>query len=237
MKTTKESLPKEEKLEKTKLNPKSAPEDAKEVSVFQLYRFAGNTEKILLIFGVIFAAGFGVCNPLMGSIMGVTTGDYGESTNEEVLDSVKGHCLIMIYIGVSSFFLGTFTKLIWNFIGNKLGIKIRKMYLEAIMKKDVTWFDLNKPQELPTKIVSLISTYQDGIGDKFGKVVTTIGMAIAGLIIAFVHGWQLALILMALSPITIVSVWLMGLSNVKGMKTIKQGYAKCEDTQKKLCQL
>eukprot|EP00826_Nyctotherus_ovalis_P054726 TRINITY_DN718_c0_g1_i5.p1 TRINITY_DN718_c0_g1~~TRINITY_DN718_c0_g1_i5.p1 ORF type:complete len:1232 (-),score=388.43 TRINITY_DN718_c0_g1_i5:253-3948(-) len=170
---------------------------------------------------------FGVCGPLVSVLMGDAIGEFGGEGDGDVLDGVKDRCLLMVYLGVAAFCLSALSQMAWGLTGNRLSVKVRKIYLNSVLKKTVSWFDLNRPQELPTKIVSLITKYQDGIGERVGKVITSFSMGVAGLVIAFVYGWQLALIIVGLSPIMMFAAYLIGIANSLGVAIAKAGYAKC----------
>ena len=213
--------------EKGKNNKENESLDSKKVSICALYRFSGRTEIILLIVGIIVAAAFGACGPLVAILIGDSTGSFGGEDPEEVFNTIKNRCLLMVYLGCAVFVLSAVNQSLWTYVGNRLGVKVRKLYLEAVLKKSVSWFDLNRPQELPTKIVSLITKYQDGIGDRVGKVIVSLTMSVAGLVISFVYGWQLALVIIGLSPLAMLAAYLIGKANAMGMETTKKGYAKC----------
>eukprot|EP00826_Nyctotherus_ovalis_P019362 TRINITY_DN15960_c0_g2_i2.p1 TRINITY_DN15960_c0_g2~~TRINITY_DN15960_c0_g2_i2.p1 ORF type:complete len:423 (-),score=51.49 TRINITY_DN15960_c0_g2_i2:35-1303(-) len=204
------------------------PEEVKKVSVFQLYRFAGKTEKVLVVLGVIVSVAVGVCNPLMNVFMGRTLGEFKpDRSSKDVLDEVSDTVLYIVYVGIAALVLSTLTDWTWILAGERLGVNVRKKYLESLLKKEVSWFDLNKPQELPTKIVALISKYQRGIGNKPGKVLTAVALFVASLIVAFLYGWQLALVMLGLSPITFLVAYMAGVTSAMKAQAERQGYAKC----------
>ena len=55
-----------------------------------------------------------------------------------------------------------------------------------------------------------IHKIQDGIGDKVGTLIQWICGAIAGFVIGFVYGWKLTLVILAVSPLLVVSAGLFG---------------------------
>ncbi len=214
-------------------NPVSGPDksaetsqNAEKVSFLGLYRFAGTPERLLILIGTIAALGAGVCQPMMGVIFGSATNKFG-SQNSRPLDEIGTQCLRMLYMGVAALLLSAFSEACWTSAGERLGVKVRGIYLASILKKEISWFDVNRPQELPTKVASLITKYQAGIGEKVGKVIITISMFIAGVVLAFLYGWQLALVLLAIYPMLILSSHFMGVANSRGVEYSKKGYTKC----------
>eukprot|EP01022_Parablepharisma_sp_SALTPOND_P004760 TRINITY_DN120914_c2_g1_i1.p1 TRINITY_DN120914_c2_g1~~TRINITY_DN120914_c2_g1_i1.p1 ORF type:complete len:1441 (+),score=125.37 TRINITY_DN120914_c2_g1_i1:280-4602(+) len=198
------------------------------VSVFSLYKFCGFPEKTLLILGILTAAANGAALPMMCVVVGSAINGFSpKNTVDEVLDKVARQSLWMIYIGAISFVLGIVAEASWIALGERLGIKVRGLYLDAIMRKEVAWFDANHPQELPTKITSLVTRYQAGIGDKVGKVVISLSMFISGITVSFIYGWQLALALLGIYPMTVLVARYASTANLKGAEKLRQGYALC----------
>ncbi len=205
------------------------PEELKnseKVTLCNLYRFAGHTENVLLLIGCIAALAAGVCPPLMGIVFGSAMNSYG-SQNSDPMAKIKTQCLRMIYVGIASLVFSALSEMCWTSAGERLGVKVRGLYLEAILKKEISWFDVNRPQELPTKVASLITKYQSGIGEKVGKVFISISMFIAGIVVAFVYGWQLALVLMAVYPLTVLAARMISVATTRGLESSKRGYEKC----------
>nr|XP_018672478.2 multidrug resistance protein 1A-like isoform X1 [Ciona intestinalis] len=87
--------------------------------------------------------------------------------------------------------------------------KIRILFFKSILRQDISFFDLNSAGELNTRLADDISKIQDGISDKVSISIQMLCRAIAGLIIGFVYGWKLALVILAVSPLLIMSAGVM----------------------------
>ena len=168
----------------------------------------------------------GAIGPVRSVFNGNAIGSFGGG-EEDPMESIETQVLNMIYLGAGMLVAAAINEFAWSVVGERLGVLVRTMYLEAVMKKDISWFDLNRPQELPTKISSLINKYQSGIGEKVGKVITTIIMFVSGLVISMVYGWKLALVFVALAPLTILAAHFISISNSRGAESTKRAYAKC----------
>ncbi len=198
------------------------------ISPLSLYRFCGRLDKVILVVGTLSAASVGATLPLMCVIVGEAINGFSPlNTMDEILATVSSRALWMLYIGLASFVLSILSESSWVAIGERLGVKVRSLYLNALMRKEVAWFDMNHPQELTTKISSLITKYQSGIGEKAGKVIMSLSMFISGVTVAFIYGWQLALILMAVYPLTLVAARYAGIANSASAENMRKGYAKC----------
>eukprot|EP00826_Nyctotherus_ovalis_P045944 TRINITY_DN5133_c0_g1_i7.p1 TRINITY_DN5133_c0_g1~~TRINITY_DN5133_c0_g1_i7.p1 ORF type:complete len:1278 (-),score=456.32 TRINITY_DN5133_c0_g1_i7:19-3852(-) len=194
------------------------------VSMFALFRFADARDKVYIVLGLIAGVGAGVGGPLRSVFQGKSIGGF---TDEDPMEAVKDQVVNMLYLAAGVVVCAGLMEYFWTSVGERIGVKVRTLYLQSVLKKEVTWFDINRPQELPTKISSLITKYQTGIGEKVGKVVMTLSMFLAGLVIALVYGWQLALVFLGLTPLIVLAAHFISISNTRGAETAKRAYAKC----------
>jgi len=86
-----------------------------------------------------------------------------------------------------------------NFAAN-LTFRIKKEYLEAILKQECAWFDQINYTELSAKIARETATINKGYSEKAGNVSLAIGTFLSGIAVGFWMGWKLALAMMVLVP-------------------------------------
>jgi len=202
--------------------------DPLKVSIWSLYKYAEKTEKILLIFGLIGGVAAGTCLPVMCVIVGFAIDSFSLTySSDEVLRNVSEKCLWIVYNSLIMFFFTAIAEGCWIAIGERLGIRVRILCLESILKKGVPWFDVNRPQELPSKIGSLIMRYQSGIGEKVGKMLMSGSMFLAGVIVAFMYGWRFALALLGIYPLTVLAAQRMGVARHSKAANLRKAYSKC----------
>ncbi|KAG9476286.1 hypothetical protein GDO78_003056 [Eleutherodactylus coqui] len=82
---------------------------------------------------------------------------------------------------------------------------MRKMFFHAVLSQDISWFDVNKSGEMNTRLTEDVNKINDGIGDKVGNLVQNVVCAVGGLVIGVAKGWQLALVILATSPLVAIS--------------------------------
>nr|CAB3219617.1 multidrug resistance protein 1A-like [Phallusia mammillata] len=87
--------------------------------------------------------------------------------------------------------------------------RIRLEFFRSILRQDISFFDLNSAGELNTRLADDISKIQAGISDKVSVSLQMLARAISGLVIGFVYGWQLALVILAVSPLLGISASVM----------------------------
>lgn len=59
---------------------------------------------------------------------------------------------------------------------------------------------MNEPMQLSTRIVEAAVKLEEGMGRKISDGIRNLSMAVTGVVIGFIKGWDLALILLALMP-------------------------------------
>ena len=196
--------------------------EQKKISVPKLYyRLSKQTEKILLIFGIIGSLGSGVSGPLMTQLFGGTIDDASSSQDinpalmseielDEFFDVFQNNIDKMskkfIYIGIGMFFANFLANFCWTYAGLRMVFHLKENYFSIILKQEQGWFDENNAYEFATKVQAQIEQVDLGVGDKLGTILQCIAQLITGLIIAFITSWKLTLVMLTVSPCIIGAV-------------------------------
>lgn len=106
-----------------------------------------------------------------------------------------------IYLGIGAGLASTLQVSCWTITGERQAARIRTLYLKAILRQDIAFFD----KEMSTgQVVERMSgdtfLIQDSIGEKVGKCIQLLSTFFGGFVIAFVRGWLLALVLLSCIP-------------------------------------
>lgn len=72
-----------------------------------------------------------------------------------------------------------------------------------------------------------ITKIQNGIGDKIGSLQQAIAMLVAGMAIGFGYGWQLTLVIMAMSPLLIFAAYITGKVSVIHLHHLSKDSGRC----------
>ncbi|GBG63853.1 hypothetical protein CBR_g39637 [Chara braunii] len=112
------------------------------------------------------------------------------------------------------------------FTGERQSARIRKKYLQAILRQDVGYFDVGTSTgEIIERMSGDIILVQEAVGEKFASGIHLYAQCIAGFIVAFIKGWLLTLILMSAFPLLAVS----GMLHMKAVQNMsasgQQAYA------------
>uniref|UniRef100_A0A803T588 ABC-type xenobiotic transporter n=1 Tax=Anolis carolinensis TaxID=28377 RepID=A0A803T588_ANOCA len=96
---------------------------------------------------------------------------------------------------------------IWTFVTSsaRQTARIRDKFFFAVLHQEMAWFDSTQIGTLNTRLTDDINTIHGGIGDKICIIVQLFSTLLAGIIIAFVHGWKLTLVILSVSPLLVAS--------------------------------
>ena len=197
------------------------------VPMFALYAYATTSEVILIVIALVASLSAGLVFPLTGIYFGDATYSLGPLNSfEDMQKNITVIAKKIFLLGLMALVVNFFSFFLWSTVGTRVSYHIRQLYFQKLLDKDVTWFDLNKPQELPTKIASQCSSFQKGSGDKMGLIFLSISCGVTGITLALVRGWQLMLMILAVTPFMLAAFGLMALSMNKIVGSSLTSYAK-----------
>ncbi|TVU07260.1 hypothetical protein EJB05_47308, partial [Eragrostis curvula] len=184
----------------------------------RLFAFADSLDRALMAVGTVAAVANGLAQPLMMFVFGDVVDAFGSNASPDVLNKVTKVIINFIYIGfgagLAAFFhvtkkmLPWFSNLVfllevscWTITGERQAARIRALYLKAILRQDITFFE----KEITTgQVVESMAgdtfLIQDAIGEKVGKSIQLLSTFFGGFIIALVRGWLLALVMISSVP-------------------------------------
>lgn len=110
-------------------------------------------------------------------------------------------------------------------VGENQTRRIRQLYFGSIMRQEVAWFDKTDTGELTTRMTADMSLIQEGLSDKIGLMIQFTSSFVGGFVIAFIKGWQLALVLCSVFPVMFGAVFIMGKTVVGGSTKSLTAYA------------
>ncbi|XP_052623558.1 ABC transporter B family member 11-like [Lactuca sativa] len=169
----------------------------------------------VLIMGTIAAIVNGAVLPVFGILISSMIKTFYEPPHKMKKDA-RFWALMYVVLGVVSFLAYPGRSYFFSIAGSKLIRRIRSLCFEKVIRMEVGWFD--KPENSSGAIGARLSadaaSLRGLVGDALAQLVQDSSSAAAGLAIAFVACWQLALIMLALIPL----IGLNGFVQVKFMK-------------------
>ncbi|RLN91558.1 hypothetical protein BBJ28_00026999, partial [Nothophytophthora sp. Chile5] len=196
--------------EDSKINETSDEDkvETKQVPVTELFAFADSTDKLLMAVGTIGALGAGMMRPLMVVLFGNVITSFGSSSlssgdgssSDDVSPGINRAARNFTIVGVVAFITGLLQVYCWSVTASRQSKRIRSLYVNAIITKEIGWFDVNDPMQLSSRVADATVAIQDGMGAKMSDLLHFSSTVLTGIIVALVKGWELTLILMAVIP-------------------------------------
>ena len=208
---------------------------AESVPYLRLFRFADTREKILIAVGILAAVVGGCSMPVMIILFGNLAdafvsdarsencldqnGDFNialpscqfdaenvttskETFYEEITIFGQGASIIGVVNLICSFVFVT----CFNSAAESQVLRIRKIFLKSILRQDIGWYDVTQTGDFASRISDDLAKIQEGIGEKIGMFLFFGTVFSASLVNAFIHGWELTLVIFSAMPVLIMSV-------------------------------
>eukprot|EP00966_Prymnesium_polylepis_P145271 3354778-Prymnesium_polylepis.1 len=154
-----------------------------------------------------------------GALQVVSNIIFGDSfKGSQGLDGYKQTALNMTYLGLGLMTTQVIAVFCADLTKYRQIATWKKGYLKSILRQDVGWYDVNKPQELSSRMGEALVVIEKGLGNTTLMGFQYLAMGLAGLAIAFAYMWDVALVIMALSPVL--------LSSMVGMVSVQSSSAK-----------
>ncbi|RLN92120.1 hypothetical protein BBJ28_00001151 [Nothophytophthora sp. Chile5] len=197
--------------DKKALSPDPASDDKSSelVSLKDLLSYADGSDKLLMAGGVVGAAAAGIAQPIQIVLLGDVLNDLNPSdASASITSSINDVALIYVFVGLAATVAGFLQVTCWSTTASRQAKRIRSAYVRAILTKEIGWFDVNKPMQLASRVAETTVKIQEGMGRKVGDGLHYFSMAVSGIVIGLVKGWDLTLILLALMPFLAFSAFL-----------------------------
>uniref|UniRef100_A0A0E0JZ71 MDR-like ABC transporter n=1 Tax=Oryza punctata TaxID=4537 RepID=A0A0E0JZ71_ORYPU len=174
---------------------------AKRVPMRRLFAFADRLDAALMAVGGVAAVANGVAMPFLAFLIGELVDAFGAADRAHVVHVVSKISLRFAYVAICSGIAGFLQVSCWMVTGERQAARIRGLYLEAILRQDITFFDLETSTgEVTERMSSDTVLIQDAIGEKVGKFLQLLSTFLGGFIIAFARGWLLSLVMLSSIP-------------------------------------
>ncbi|KAL1792862.1 hypothetical protein ACET3X_009369 [Alternaria dauci] len=184
------------------------------VGYFSLFRYATAKDKLIMVVALIASIAAGAVMPLMTIVYGNFAGSFTSFSVDAVAaakfqDQINQYTLYFVYLGIGSFVTSYISIIGFSYTGERITRAIRELYLRAIFRQNIAFFDFLGSGEITTRISSDMNLVQDGIGQKIGLFVTGVSMFVTAIIIGFIRSWKLSLIMLAA---TLALIMMMGVN-------------------------
>ncbi|GAN09054.1 multidrug resistance protein 1 [Mucor ambiguus] len=181
------------------------PKKESAIPIYKLFRFATPFEAFMILCACILSAGVGAVQPIsiiiFGKFMGTLSASIASQDWATLAREAQPLILTFVYMATGNLFGAYITNCLWVLTGKNQVRRIRSLYVHAVLRQEMGWFDKAEDGSLTTRLAAGTQLIQDGISEKFGYLVMCIGQFITGFIISFVKGWRLAVVMLATVPL------------------------------------
>ncbi|XP_027368718.1 ABC transporter B family member 11-like [Abrus precatorius] len=186
---------------------KAKDETAKTVPLYKLFSFADPLDHLLMLVGTVGAIGNGISVPLMTLIFGNMINAFGGSTNSnKVVHEVSKVSLKFVYLAAGTFVASLLQLTCWMITGERQAARIRGLYLQTILRQDVSFFDKEtNTGEVIGRMSGDTVLIQDAMGEKVGQLIQFVATFFGGFAVAFIKGWLLTVVMLSCIPPLVLS--------------------------------
>ncbi|RHY26778.1 hypothetical protein DYB32_007306 [Aphanomyces invadans] len=205
------STPKEDGL----LSDTAVATRAPQLAPFKdLFQFADSTDMALMAVGTLSAIATGFSQPLQIVFFGDLINAFGSISSDRFNVATfdrQINDIVYKFLGVAAAVLvsGFGQIACWSITSSRQTKRMREAYAASILRQEIGWFDMHEPTQLATNVADSTLLVQEGMGRKVGDGINFAAMAAGSIVLAFYYGWELALVLLAFTPLMGASAYYM----------------------------
>uniref|UniRef100_A0A7S3GJN5 ATP-dependent transporter ycf16 n=1 Tax=Palpitomonas bilix TaxID=652834 RepID=A0A7S3GJN5_9EUKA len=122
------------------------------------------------------------------------------STPDKLLQQIQYYILLFVVAALVMFAAGYFRMSLWKIAGERQAMRIREAYFLSLLRQEIGWYDTAKVGELTSRISADTITIAEGMTDKMALLIEMLARFVISMILAYIRGWQLALVMMVVVP-------------------------------------
>ncbi|CAL9202553.1 unnamed protein product [Musa hybrid cultivar] len=196
------------------------------VAFYKLLSFADAWDTVLMTTGTIGAIGSGLAMPIMTFIFAEVINIFGVADRESIVREVSKVVLKFVYLAAGSGVASFLQVACWMITGERQATRIRGLYLKAILRQEIGFFDNETSTgEVIGRMSGDTILIQDAIGEKVGKCLQLAATFFGSFVVAFTKGWLLSLVLIASLPLTVIAGAAMSLIIFRSSTSGQKAYA------------
>ncbi|XP_069816579.1 ATP-binding cassette sub-family B member 5 isoform X2 [Dendropsophus ebraccatus] len=132
---------------------------------------------------------------------------FGYDDPDKIKRESDLYCIMFVIIGVVSFFTYFLQGFMFGRSGEVLTMRLRHMAFKAMLRQEISWFDdkNNNTGALTTRLSTEASQIQTATGSRLGLLAQNFSTMGLSIIIGFFYGWELALLILAMTPVLVVT--------------------------------
>ncbi|KNC80431.1 hypothetical protein SARC_07202 [Sphaeroforma arctica JP610] len=113
--------------------------------------------------------------------------------------------IILTLMGVVGMVCGFASKLAFGTVSTRLGHRIRRLYVESVLRQDMAFLSMHTAGELSNRLALDIKLIEDALGDTLQLLSMLVGLCVSGIAVGFAFSWQLAIATVTMTPMIAIS--------------------------------
>ncbi|KAL2628544.1 hypothetical protein R1flu_013230 [Riccia fluitans] len=190
------------------LQSKPRKSNDESMSFLELISYGDWYDKLLMLAGTLGALGCGSTQPLLIVFVGecINVVDPRKfSSNDNLISEVSAICLKIVYTAFGAALASVLEVAAWIITAERQSARIRLMYLKALLRQDLSYFDQEfSAGESMSKISGDVLLIQDALGDKVGNVIESFAKFVGGWTFGFLKSWRLAVVTVSVLPLVVI---------------------------------
>lgn len=158
------------------------------------------------LIGSLSAVAFGSVQPTYALTIGGMISAFFAPSHDEMRARIRTYSLIFCALSVISIILNLLQHYNFAYMGERLTKRIRLRMLEKILTFETAWFDKeeNSSGALCSRLSNEASMVKSLVADRVSLLVQTTSAVTIAMILGLVVAWKLALVMIAVQPLTIL---------------------------------
>ncbi|XP_057195494.1 ATP-dependent translocase ABCB1 [Triplophysa rosa] len=155
-----------------------------------------------LLVGTLSSFVGGAVYPCVAILFAKIIGVFAEVDPEVKRQKTLMFSLLFLLVGTVAFITYFFQGFMFGKSGELLTMRLRSQAFSAMIRQEIAWFDDNNNAVgvLTTKLATDASLVKGASGSRLGLATNTICALCIAIIVAFIHSWQLTLLILACVP-------------------------------------
>nr|TKW08941.1 hypothetical protein SEVIR_6G057900v2 [Setaria viridis] len=184
-----------------------ASADEETFSFFRLLCYADTVDWLLMALGTMGSIIHGIAFPVGYLLLGKALDAFGTNINDQ---EGMVHALYKVvpyvwYMAAATLPAGMVEISCWIYSSERQLARMRLAFLRSVLNQEVGAFDTDlTTATIITGVTNHMSVIQDAIGEKLGHFVASFSTFFAGIIIAFISCWQVAMLSFLVIPLILV---------------------------------
>ncbi|XP_073486150.1 ATP-binding cassette sub-family B member 5-like isoform X1 [Aquarana catesbeiana] len=192
--------------EKKEYENEADEKDPPNVSFFKLLKL-NQSEWPYILVGTLASLINGSSHPMFCIFFAKIIALFGIDDPDMIKRESDLYCFAFLIIGLIAFVTNFLQGFMFGRSGEVLTMRLRHMAFKAMLRQDIAWFDdkKNNTGALTTRLSTEASQIQTATGSRLGLVAQNLGSMGLSIILAFIFGWEMSLLIMALTPILVTT--------------------------------